>query len=322
MPRQACPRLAGSWILLAGLLWAGANHRAATGFSIAQGSAAKAEAVETALLPGQVLQDLEYARVGPKSLRLDLYLPQRTSGERLPAVIWIHGGAWLSGSKENTRAFEVLGDGYAVASINYRLSFEGTFPAQIHDCKAAVRWLRAHADQYGLDPERIGVWGSSAGGHLAALLGTTGDVVELEGTVGGDLDQSSRFQAVCDFFGPSDFLSVLEGAWSSVRSPTSPQALLLGGPVADRVELARLASPVAHASPDDPPFLIVHGDRDLVAPLNQSVRLYQALRAAGVEVALHVVKGAGHGLRLQAFQDPAVDSLVRRFFDRHLRGLP
>lgn len=267
-------------------------------------------------LPAQVLRDLEYARVGAKSLRLDLYLPRRDAEARLPVVVWIHGGGWRAGDKAGTRAPEVLGEGYAVASINYRLSHEATFPAQIHDCKAAVRWLRAHADAYGLDPERIGAWGSSAGGHLVALLGTSGDVAELEGDVGGNLDQSSRVQAVCDFFGPADLLAVLEpGAWPSHVSLISPVSLLLGGPVAERVGLARLASPVTHASPDDPPFLIVHGDKDLVVPLDQSQRLHRALTAAEGESALHVVVGAGHG-----FRDPTVDALVREFFDRHLRA--
>jgi acetyl esterase/lipase len=267
------------------------------------------------LLPAQVLRDLEYARVGARSLRLDLYLPQRTAGARLPVVVWIHGGGWRGGDKARTRAPEVLGEGYVVASIGYRLSHEATFPAQIHDCKAAIRWLRAHADRYGLDPERIGAWGSSAGGHLAALLGTSGDVPELEGTVGEHLDLSSRVQAVCDFFGPADFLAVLEpGAWPSAGRPASAESLLLGGPVAERVDLARLASPVTHVSADDPPFLIVHGDEDRIVPLDQSERLHRALTAAGVEGTLHVVKGGGHG-----FRDPTVDALVRQFFDRHLR---
>jgi len=159
------------------------------------------------------------------------------------------------------------------------------------------------------------VWGSSAGGHLAALLGTSGGVPELEGEVGGNLDRSSRVQAVCDFFGPADLLAILEpGAWPSHGSPTSPESLLLGGPVAERVKLARLASPVTHASPDDPPFLLVHGDRDPMVPLDQSERLHRALTAAGVDSTLYVVRGAGHG-----FRDPAVDALVRWFFDRHLR---
>lgn len=266
-------------------------------------------------LPALVLRDIEYAHVGAKSLRLDLYLPRREPGARLPVVVWIHGGGWRGGDKGRTRAPHVLGEGYAVASIGYRLSQEATFPAQIHDCKAAIRWLRAHADRYGLDPERIGAWGSSAGGHLAALLGTSGGVAELEGTVGGNLEYSSRVQAVCDFFGPADLLAVLEpGAWPSHASPTSAESLLLGGPVAERVDLARLASPVTHVSTDDPPFLIVHGDQDRVVPLDQSERLHRALTAAGVESTLHVVKGAGHG-----FRDPGVDALVGEFFDRHLR---
>ncbi|MCX7750582.1 MAG: alpha/beta hydrolase [Candidatus Bipolaricaulota bacterium] len=270
-------------------------------------------------LPAQVLRDLAYARVGGKSLRLDLHLPRRAEGARIPVVVWIHGGGWRGGDKAGTPAPEVLGEGYAVASINYRLSPEAPFPAQIHDCKAAVRWLRAHADRYGLDPDRIGVWGSSAGGHLAALLGTSGGVAELEGAVGEHLDQESRVQAVCDFFGPADLLALLEpGAWSAPTA-LSAVSLLLGGPVAERVELARLASPVAHVSPDDPPFLIVHGDRDATVPLDQSERLHRALTASGVSSTLHVVRGAGHGIP-ELRRDPAVDPLIRAFFDRHLRG--
>jgi len=264
------------------------------------------------LLPAEVLRDREYARIGATSLRLDLYLPPREAGTRLPLVLWIHGGGWSGGDRTQTRAPEVLGKEYAVASISYRLSHEAVFPAQIHDVKAAVRWLRAHADMYGLDPERIGAWGSSAGGHLAALLGTSGDVTELEGTVGEHLDQSSRVQAVSNFFGPADLLAILEpGAWA----PRPSVEALLGGSVAKRVALARLASPVTHIGADDPPFLIVHGDRDLVVPLDQSQRLHRALNTAGVESTLHVVKEGGHG-----FLDPVVDALVRKFFDRHLRS--
>lgn len=271
-------------------------------------------------LPAQVLRDLEYARVDGKSLRLDLYLPPREEGGRLPVVVWIHGGGWLGGDKSGTPAPEVLGNRYAVASITYRLSWEATFPAQIHDGKAAVRWLRAHADRYGLDPERIGVWGASAGGHLAALLGTSGGVAELEGAVGGHLDQESRVQAVCVFFGPTDLLAALEpGAWPSQASSTSPVALLLGGPVVEQADLARLASPVAHVSADDPPFLLVHGDRDATVPVDQSERLHRALTSAGVSSTLYIVRGAGHGIG-SVRRDPAVDELVRQFFDRHLGG--
>jgi acetyl esterase/lipase len=153
-------------------------------------------------LPGvKSLRDLEYARAGEKSLLLDLYLPEK-SRHSLPLIIWIHGGAWTGGDKADCPARRLLQRGYAVASINYRLSNEAIFPAQIEDCKAAIRWLRAHAKQYGLDADHFGAWGSSAGGHLVALLGTTGDLKQFD--KGDNLDFSSRVQAVCDFYGPTD----------------------------------------------------------------------------------------------------------------------
>ena len=156
-----------------------------------------------AALPALAQRDLVYARAGAKDLLLDLYLPEGAP-RPLPLVVWIHGGGWRNGAKEQTPARRLVERGYAVASINYRLSGEAIFPAQIHDCKAAVRWLRANAAKYGLDAGRVAAWGSSAGGHLVALLGTSGGIMELEGGL-GNADQSSRVQAVVDFFGPHGF---------------------------------------------------------------------------------------------------------------------
>jgi len=151
------------------------------------------------------VRDVEYAAVGNKHLLLDIYTPT-ASQEKLPLVVWIHGGAWRAGSKENPRALGLARRGYAVASINYRLSQAAIFPAQIEDCKAAIRFLRANAAKYSIDGDHVGAWGDSAGGHLAALLGTSGDVKELEGTVGDNLTVSSRVQCVVDYYGPSDML--------------------------------------------------------------------------------------------------------------------
>jgi len=259
----------------------------------------------------KVLRNVEYARIGEKrALKLDLYLPAGGGkGLRRPLVIWVHGGGWRGGSKSSTPAVALLRDGFAVASVEYRLTGEAVFPAQINDCKGAVRFLRANADKYGLDPNAFGAWGSSAGGHLVALMGTAGDANELEGDVGGNAGVSSRVQAVCDWFGPTDF-TVMRTAGSR-----SPVTMLLGGPPDEKADLARQASPVRHVSKDDPPFLIVHGDKDRLVPLSQSVRLDEALRKAGVESELHVVKGAGHG----RFRDPAVAEKVRRFFRSHLQ---
>jgi acetyl esterase/lipase len=265
------------------------------------------------------LRDLEYARAGEKSLRLDLYLPQGAPGP-LPAIVWVHGGAWRAGSKENPRAAPMAERGYAVASVGYRLSQEALYPAQIHDCKAAVRWLRAHADAYGLDPRRFGAWGASAGGHLVALLVTSGGVPELEGEL-GHLQQSSRVQAVCDFFGPSDFLRMDDVPGTMTHdAPDSPESQLVGGPIQEHPDLVARANPIAYVTPGDPPFLLVHGQEDYTVIANQSELLYDALCAAGVEATLHLVPGAGHGFRgATPAQLAQIDGWVDAFFDRHLR---
>jgi len=202
--------------------------------------------------------DVQYGKAGDTPLLLDIVEPGiRTSDKPLPLVVWIHGGGWRGGDKSNNPADWMADKGYVVASIDYRLSDAATFPAQIYDCKAAIRFLRANAKRYGIDSKRIGVWGGSAGGHLVALLGTSGGVKELEGNCGSP-GYSSRVQAVCDFFGPAD-LTVIG---SVTRLAPNPVAQLLGGPVAEKRELAKQASPVTYVSKDDPPFLIVHGDKD------------------------------------------------------------
>jgi len=264
------------------------------------------------------LRDLEYARVGGKSLRLDLYLPRDAKGKR-PLVVWVHGGAWKQGDKGRCPALRLVTRGYAVASLNYRFSQEAIFPAQIEDCKAAIRWLRSRAQQHQLDPERIGVWGSSAGGHLVALLGTSGDVAALQGSA-GDLQQSSRVQCVVDYFGPTDFLQMdahaLANAPFKHNAASSPESQLVGGPITDVPEKVAAANPITYVSKDDPPFLIVHGDRDPLVPHHQSELLADALKQAGVQFKLHTVQGGGHGFGNR----PELDRLVDQFLDRHLRA--
>lgn len=258
----------------------------------------------------RVFRDLGYVTNGHPRQKLDLYLPAQ--GTNLPLVVWIHGGAWLAGSKEQCRALPLLKDGFAAASVNYRLSQHAIFPAQLEDCKAAIRWLRAHARQYGIDPDRIGVWGESAGGHLAALLGTTGDITEFD--TGENLDVSSRVQAVCDWFGPTDFIQM--NRFPEVQdhdAPDSPESRLIGGPVLENKDKARRANPITYVSKDDPPFLIMHGDKDRLVPINQSELLAEALKSAGLKVTFHVVRGAGHG-----FGAPEHFGLVRNFFIEHL----
>jgi acetyl esterase/lipase len=216
----------------------------------------------------------------------------------MPLIIWVHGGAWMAGSKDNpSPALRFLKDGYAVAHIGYRLSQEVKFPAQIHDCKAAVRWLRANSREYGLDATKFVAWGSSAGGHLVALLGTSGGVAELEGTM-NNLKESSRVQAVVDWFGPSDFLHIGEPE-SDLRhnEADSPEAKLIGGALLQNKDKAAKASPITYVTKDAPPFLIMHGDRDRTVPFDQSERLDQALKKAGVDVTFVPMKGLGHGFR-------------------------
>ena len=258
----------------------------------------------------KVLRDLQYVEGGHERNRLDLYLPEKAEG-RLPLVVWIHGGAWWAGSKDGCPAIFLTTKGYAVASINYRLSQHAVFPAQIEDCKAAIRWLRANAGKYHLDPDHIGVWGSSAGGHLVAMLGTTGNVKELEGA-GGNLDQSSRVQCVVDWFGPTAL-----PMGGSHNDPGSPESRLIGGPVLENKEKARKASPMTYVGKDSAPFLIMHGDQDKTVPLNQSEVLAEALKKAGVEVTFVIVKGNGHGG--PGFNSPENRKLIEDFFAKHLR---
>jgi acetyl esterase/lipase len=216
--------------------------------------------------------------------------------------------------------------GYFTANIEYRLSGEAIFPAQVHDCKAAIRYLRAHAEEYRLDPHRIGVWGASAGGCLAALLGTSGGVEALEGSE-GFANQSSAVQAVVDLFGPADIASMGDpdkGDFPSAmdhNAADSPESKLLGGPVQQKLEQARAASPLTYVDKSDPPFLIFHGDRDDHVPYSQSVKLCRALQKAGVESSLITVKGGGHGFDDKS--DPPNSKVLQmalEFFDRHLKG--
>jgi len=260
-------------------------------------------------------RDLPYVTGGHERQRLDLYLPK--GGKDLPLIVWVHGGAWLAGSKDRPVPLAYLADGYAVASINYRLSQHALFPAQIEDCKAAVRWLRASAAKYAIDPNRFAAWGESAGGHLSAMLGTTGDIKEFE--VGGNLTVSSRVQAVLDFFGPTDLLQMDAHRLPNgmVHNPAdSPESKLIGGPIQENKDKVAKANPITYVTKDDPPFLIVHGDADPLVPHHQSELLEAALKKAGVPVTFYTVKGGGHG----GFKDPKVPELTKEFLARHLRS--
>lgn len=259
-------------------------------------------------------QNVPYVAGGHERQKLDLYLPGNR--QNTPLIIWIHGGGFQLGSKEDHVPFEYLSQGCAVASIGYRLSREALFPAQIEDCKAAVRWLRLNSDIFSLDPDRFGAWGESAGGNLAAMLGTSGDVNGFD--VGENLDISSRVRAVVDYFGPIDFLQMdahlLPGSYVH-NAPDSPESILIGGPIQEMKERVAQANPVTYVTGSTPPFLIVHGDCDRLVPHHQSELLEAALKKAGVPVTLYTVKGAGHG----GFTDPEVPAITRAFWAAHLQ---
>jgi acetyl esterase/lipase len=274
------------------------------------------------LPPGvRLVPNIEYARPDGHSLLMDLYLPeQATIDHPIPVIVWIHGGGWVMGDRHDHFAAPLAEHGYAVASIEYRLAQVATFPAQIEDCKAAVRWLRSKAKLYNLDSAHIGAWGGSAGGHLSALLGVSGEVKELEGTE-GNLDYSSRVQAVCDWCGPSDFTTIIEQSkhmqvTSGIQweAPDSFGAKLIGGAIPKNLAKAKAASPITYVSKDSPPFLIMHGDRDPLVPLAQSEELLDALQKAGVQAKLVVIPGAGH-----IFWSPQIMHTVEEFFDKELK---
>jgi acetyl esterase/lipase len=207
---------------------------------------------------------------------------------------------------------------YAGVTVGYRLTGEAIWPAQIYDCKAAIRWIRANAKMHNFDPDKIGVIGDSAGGHLVAMLGTSGGVKELEGELGAHQGVSSRVQCVVDEFGPSD-LPAMKDHPSRLDhdAASSPEGKLVGGRVSERNRVATAASPITYVTQDDPPFLIIHGNNDMVVPYNQSERLADALKKAQVECYFTTVDGAGHG----GFRNPEVQKRRRQFFDKHLRGV-
>jgi acetyl esterase/lipase len=243
---------------------------------------------------------------------LDVYLPNVWTAPR-PVVVWIHGGAWMSGDKASPPGLGMLARGFVIVSIDYRTTQEAMFPSQIYDCKAAIRFLRAHAGQFDIDPGRIGVWGDSAGGHLAALLGTTNGLKEYEGDE-GNAGASSAVQAVCDWFGQSDFLQGADLAGSGKTAAMQ----LLGGAPADHPESATLASPCRQAGRAPlPPFLIMHGRDDALVPLHQSQILFDKLQQAGDAAKLVVLANSGHGTG--AFRSPQILMQVSDFFAASLK---
>lgn len=242
------------------------------------------------------------------SQSMDLFLPG--THEKAPVVVWIHGGAWQGGDKRPAPTADLIKKGIAVAAINYRLSQEAVYPAQIHDCKAAVRFLRANAAKYNLDASKIGVWGMSSGGHLAALMGTTNGLKDFEGEE-GNLDQSSDVQAVCDWCGITDMMQVSPSTW---QAKDSVYQRLFGGTLEKKKDEARQASPVVHVSEKTPPFLIMHGDKDKTVPLEQSTKFLDVLKTNQVPAQFILVEGKDH-----FFFEPKELAEVAEFFSAQFK---
>ena len=273
-------------------------------------------------LPAEIAtiqRNVIYGSVGKVKLKLDLYRPKRPTDKPRPVAVYLHGGAWTRGAKSfGTGMFpfgELLQRGYLIAAVNYRLAPHWKFPAQIEDVKCAIRYLRAHATELELNPDGIGVFGGSAGGHLAALLGTADASAGFDSS-GGWTNQSSRLQAVVDMFGPADLTP--DGGLRNERIGRR----VYGAKSAEDPVL-RQASPITYVSPDDPPFLVFHGAKDRVVPLKQSERLVAALAAAGAPATLVVVTNAGHSFApAGGWPKPdhrALSRMIADFFDRHLR---
>jgi len=271
-------------------------------------------------------RDLAYIPDGDPAQKLDLYLPEKPADKPLPLIVHIHGGGWRGGNKFPCPVTGMVLKGYVVASVEYRFSQKAVFPAQIQDCQAALRWLRARSKEYGFDPNRVGVIGASAGGHLSALVGTAGGKKAFA-PIGGHLEQSDRVQAVCDIFGPADFTTVVQQAEAdknvrnifTFNSPTDPYSLLIGTRLEDKPR-AQAASPLHYITPSSPPVLILHGTHDTLVPYAQSEQFAAALKTKGVEVWLQTLPGSGHGG--PAFTKPAVLQLTQNFFDKHLKSAP
>jgi triacylglycerol lipase len=272
--------------LITGAAWSGASWIAAGEF--------------------HAVRDLTYVRRGDEEMKADVYVPEGTGP--FPGVLVEHGGAWRMGNKLQMMrmARSLAAEGYVSVAINYRLAPEHPFPAQIEDCKSAVRWIRKNAEKYKIDPQRLGAVGYSAGGHLVALLGTTDQSCELEGP---DADgTSTRLQCVVAGGAPCDFrLMPLDSAGL---------AFWLGGTRAEKPQAYELASPAKFVSKDDPPTLFFHGDADRLVPIFSPKAMIRAMTDAGIETRLYVVEGAGH---LQAFSDEQAQGEALKFFNDHLK---
>lgn len=288
----------------------------------------------------QVISDISYYTYQKdgqnKALTLDLYLPKKSSKDAIntfPVIVFIHGGGWYEGDKKVCPGKLVAQQDYIMACISYRFSSEALFPAQIYDVKNAVRWLRKNAGKYQINPDKVGAWGYSAGGHLSILLGTSSGIPELEGE---NSEISSKIQAVCNWYGPTDF-SQVPPAFTEAITPelvkdksyrkrrwflyTLATHQLIGSPVSKNSKLTQLANPINYIDPSDPPVLIMHGKKDNVVPISQSEILYKALQKNRVSVTFSRPQDRGHNFEGKngEFYDPQLIKETVTFFDQHLK---
>ena len=264
--------------------------------------------------------DIPYADTENPRQSLNLILPKDRKKKILPALIYIHGGGWKNGNKNqgNVRLIPYVESGeYVGISIGYRLSGEAQWPAQIHDCKAAIRWVRGNAKNYGINPEKIGMFGTSAGGHLVAMLVTSKNVKELEGDLGNYKKMKSTVHCVVNFFGPSALLEMSKyPSRIDHDAANSPESELIGGALQENKKKAMDASPINYVTKDDCPFIHVHGTDDQLVPYNQSVILHKKLLENGCDSRLITVKGGGHG----GFRNDTIQKITEKFFAKQLLG--
>lgn len=260
----------------------------------------------------QLDRDIAYATMDGHELKLDIAYP-KDNKTKIPAIVYIHGGGWVLGDKNPNEAITYAKNGFVGIAIQYRLSTVAKFPAAVHDCKAAIRWVRAKAEKYGIDPDKIGVIGESAGGHLAALLGTSSGDSYLDGDR-PYRKYSSNVQAVVDNFGPIDLLTLKDTPSPMDPNPAiGPIAGWLGKSAQAAPELAKKANPITYIDPSDPPALIMHGEKDSLVPMQQSEVFYNALIKAGVKAKFVRVKNAGHGFEPDprgATISPSADEII------------
>jgi len=268
-----------------------------------------------------VEKDIVYGTGGSKDLKLDLARPEQSSG-LLPAIVYIHGGGWQGGNREmyGNDIQQAAKRGYVAVTVSYRLTdpdahgkAKHPFPAQVEDVKCAVRWLRANAEKYHVDPNRIGATGGSAGGHLSLMLGVLGESQKFEGN-GGHPGVSSRVQAVVNYFGPTD----LTHLYSSSKRVAGILDVLLNGPPEQQSASYRAASPITYVSKDDPPILTVHGTADPVVPVDQATEFDAAMKKAGASHTLMLMEGEGHGFKADAGKKAREATF--KFFDEHLKN--